>query len=272
MYLKILIISKYLLSTVCISTQIQLTQLKIQFNSLLLSCIINCNNNNNNHENCHKSGRAFSMSRLDQLAQPIRRNGEHIRAILERERREQMELLDETESLGGGRRRSSKPRHGSGSSSAGAGGGSSAMSRSMTHLASGRAKYTLSSNSTGGGGGGVGGIMSNSFRPLSGGQRDTTCKSLTQLNNSWSSATPRSNLGLQTAATRKYLQSSLASSPSAIGTKRSEQLLNHLTNPYRFDPNSLLIMNSSFSITTGVCVKFIIFFVFYYNFSHYFYS
>uniref|UniRef100_A0A034VIF3 Ensconsin n=2 Tax=Bactrocera dorsalis TaxID=27457 RepID=A0A034VIF3_BACDO len=196
-------------------------------------------------------GRAFSMSRLDQLAQPIRRNGEHIRAILERERREQMELLDETESLGGGRRRGSKPRHGSGSSSAGAGGSSGPMSRSMTHLASGRAKYTLSSSSTGGGGGGVG-VMSNSFRPLSGGQRDTTCKSLTQLNNSWSSATPRSTLGLQTAATRKYLQSSLASSPSAIGTKRSEQLLNHLTNPYRFDPNSLLIMNSSFSITTDL--------------------
>ncbi|XP_039966922.1 inner centromere protein isoform X4 [Bactrocera tryoni] len=193
-------------------------------------------------------GRAFSMSRLDQLAQPIRRNGEHIRAILERERREQMELLDETESLGGGRRRGSKPRHGSGSSSAGGGSGSGPMSRSMTHLASGRAKYTLSSSSPGGGGVGV---MSNSFRPLSGGQRDTTCKSLTQLNNSWSSATPRSTLGLQTAATRKYLQSSLASSPSAIGTKRSEQLLNHLTNPYRFDPNSLLIMNSSFSITTG---------------------
>uniref|UniRef100_A0A0A1WK94 MAP7 domain-containing protein 2 n=1 Tax=Zeugodacus cucurbitae TaxID=28588 RepID=A0A0A1WK94_ZEUCU len=196
-------------------------------------------------------GRAFSMSRLDQLAQPIRRNGEHIRAILERERREQMELLDETESLGGGRRRGSKPRHGSGSSSAGAGGGSGPMSRSMTHLASGRAKYTLSSSTGGSGGGGGVGVMTNSFRPLSGGQRDTTCKSLTQLNNSWSSATPRSNLGLQTAATRKYLQSSLASSPSAIGTKRSEQLLNHLTNPYRFDPNSLLIMNSSFSITTG---------------------
>ncbi|XP_050336732.1 ensconsin isoform X6 [Bactrocera neohumeralis] len=119
-------------------------------------------------------GRAFSMSRLDQLAQPIRRNGEHIRAILERERREQMELLDETESLGGGRRRGSKPRHGSGSSSAGGGGGSGPMSRSMTHLASGRAKYTLSSSSPGGGGGGVG-VMSNSFRPLSGGQRDTTC-------------------------------------------------------------------------------------------------
>ncbi|XP_017476427.1 PREDICTED: protein split ends-like, partial [Rhagoletis zephyria] len=194
-------------------------------------------------------GRAFSMSRLDQLAQPIRRNGEHIRAILERERREQMELLDETESLGGGgrRRHGSKPRHGSGSSSAGAG-GVNAMSRSMTHLAGGRAKYSLSSAAGSSGGGG---ISSSSFRPLNGGQRDTTCKSLTQLNNSWSSATPRSNLGLQTAATRKYLQSSLASSPSAIGTKRSQQLLNHLTNPYRFDPNSLLIMNSSFSITTG---------------------
>ncbi|XP_037939076.1 ensconsin isoform X7 [Teleopsis dalmanni] len=49
-------------------------------------------------------GRAFSMTRLDQLAQPIRRNGEHIRAILERERREHMEMFDETESLGGGRR------------------------------------------------------------------------------------------------------------------------------------------------------------------------
>ncbi|XP_067645578.1 protein split ends isoform X3 [Eurosta solidaginis] len=203
-------------------------------------------------------GRAFSMSRLDQLAQPIRRNGEHIRAILERERREQMELLDETESLGGGRRRvGTKSRYDSGGSrSVGVGTGSnSAMSRSMTHLVGGRAKYTLSTSSTvagvSGGGGGVACNNDNSFRPLNGGQRDTTCKSLTQLNNTWSSGTPRSNLGLQTAATRKYLQSSLASSSSAIGTKRSQQLLNHLTNPYRFDPNSLLIMNSSFSITTG---------------------
>jgi len=43
------------------------------------------------------------MNRLDQLAQPIRRNGEHMRAILERERRErELEMLDETASLGGG--------------------------------------------------------------------------------------------------------------------------------------------------------------------------
>lgn len=37
-------------------------------------------------------GRAFSMTRLDQLAKPHRRNGEHICAILERERRQASEL------------------------------------------------------------------------------------------------------------------------------------------------------------------------------------
>ncbi|XP_055637051.1 uncharacterized protein LOC129775886 isoform X9 [Toxorhynchites rutilus septentrionalis] len=37
-------------------------------------------------------GRAFSMTRLDQLAQPRRRNGEHISAIVERERRQMLEL------------------------------------------------------------------------------------------------------------------------------------------------------------------------------------
>lgn len=39
-----------------------------------------------------KKGRAFSMTRLDQLAQPKRRNGEHISAIVERERRQALEL------------------------------------------------------------------------------------------------------------------------------------------------------------------------------------
>ncbi|KAG5680555.1 hypothetical protein PVAND_010055 [Polypedilum vanderplanki] len=37
-------------------------------------------------------GRAFSMTRLDQLAKPHRRNGEHIFAILERERKQATEL------------------------------------------------------------------------------------------------------------------------------------------------------------------------------------
>lgn len=36
-------------------------------------------------------GRAVSMTRLDQLAQPTRRKGEHIRAVIERERKEQIE-------------------------------------------------------------------------------------------------------------------------------------------------------------------------------------
>lgn len=36
-------------------------------------------------------GRAVSMTRLDQLAQPTRRKGEHIRAVIERERKQQIE-------------------------------------------------------------------------------------------------------------------------------------------------------------------------------------
>lgn len=37
-------------------------------------------------------GRAFSMTRLDQLSKPKRRNGEHISAVLERERKQALEL------------------------------------------------------------------------------------------------------------------------------------------------------------------------------------
>ena len=43
-------------------------------------------------------GRAVSMTRLDQLSQPIRRCGVHIRAIEEREKREQ-ELIEEQHNL-----------------------------------------------------------------------------------------------------------------------------------------------------------------------------
>ncbi|XP_032598636.1 uncharacterized protein LOC6557315 isoform X6 [Drosophila grimshawi] len=124
-------------------------------------------------------GRAYSMNRLDQLAQPIRRNGEHVRAILERERREsELEMLDETASLGGTRRTPHGARAGQRrAGSAGASGTSSAvgaMSRSMTHLVAAgsgqreRGKYSL------------GGGISTSFRPLgsSGGQqRDSSSRS-----------------------------------------------------------------------------------------------
>ncbi|XP_055698765.1 ensconsin isoform X9 [Phlebotomus papatasi] len=40
-----------------------------------------------------REGRAVSMTRLDQLARPVRRNGEHISAILERERQQEIALL-----------------------------------------------------------------------------------------------------------------------------------------------------------------------------------
>uniref|UniRef100_A0A1A9WD33 MAP7 domain-containing protein n=1 Tax=Glossina brevipalpis TaxID=37001 RepID=A0A1A9WD33_9MUSC len=172
-------------------------------------------------------GRAYSMNRLDQLAQPIRRNGEHIRAILERERREQMEMLDETESIGSGQQRSTAAKK------TGRGANSS-ISRSMTHLAGGGAQQRPKYN--------LGGGISTSFLPLGSGSR-VACKSMIHLGNAWSTSTsPRSNLGLQTAATKKYLQSSLAS-PTSNTTKRG-QLHFSTTNPYRYDTDSLLLMNS----------------------------
>uniref|UniRef100_A0A182ISI4 MAP7 domain-containing protein n=1 Tax=Anopheles atroparvus TaxID=41427 RepID=A0A182ISI4_ANOAO len=96
-------------------------------------------------------GRAFSMTRLDQLAQPRRRNGEHISAILERERRQALELENLTRlSLSSSR-----------SSPTGSGGANSKrMSRSMSQLAGSGAKYrnqsqdSNSGRSPGFGGGG----------------------------------------------------------------------------------------------------------------------
>lgn len=217
------------------------------------------------------------MNRLDQLAQPIRRNGEHMRAILERERRErELEMLDETASLGGhsasGRRGPARGKR-AGSASAGGSGTSTAtgiMSRSMTHLAGcaqrERGKYSL------------GGGISTSFRPLSSGQRDSS-KSMTQISYSWSTTNStnnnhqhhhyhypqqqqeqrQSNLGLQTAATKKYLQSSFASFNNLSSRRAQQQYANStITNPkYRYhdlDPNSLLFMNSSsLLVNAGVC-------------------
>lgn len=80
----------------------------------------------------------MSMTRLDQLSKPIRRNGEHICAIVEREKRMHLEANGELElegSLGGG-----------------VGGDQKRMSRSMTHLAAaatGTQKRTSSSSSSG---------------------------------------------------------------------------------------------------------------------------
>lgn len=61
-------------------------------------------------------GRAVSMTRLDQLSQPTRRKGEHIRAVIERERQQQIES-----NLAADQRAASVSRK---------------MSRSLTHLSS----------------------------------------------------------------------------------------------------------------------------------------
>ncbi|XP_055915584.1 ensconsin isoform X2 [Eupeodes corollae] len=109
-------------------------------------------------------GRAFSMNRLDQLAQPIRRNGEHIRAIVERERQHQLEMLMETESLDSSSMAASKRSRNHSN-----GGSRKNMSRSMTHLvSSGHSKLSLSKH-----------IDSNgsTFRPLN----EMECKVLNQI-------------------------------------------------------------------------------------------
>ncbi|XP_065092882.1 uncharacterized protein ens isoform X9 [Ochlerotatus camptorhynchus] len=77
-------------------------------------------------------GRAFSMTRLDTLAQPRRRNGEHIRAIIERERRQAHEL-ETLARLSLSSSRSSPTTDG--------GASSKRMSRSMSQLASSSSKY-----------------------------------------------------------------------------------------------------------------------------------
>ncbi|XP_039429646.1 zinc finger CCCH domain-containing protein 13 isoform X4 [Culex pipiens pallens] len=121
-------------------------------------------------------GRAFSMTRLDQLAQPRRRNGEHISAILERERRQALELENMTR-LSLSSSRSSPTADGK------------RMSRSMSQLAtaghhhSGKFRFHDSSSSSVGGRGArkssFNASSSHSDSPM--GRADTS-KSMSQLN------------------------------------------------------------------------------------------
>ncbi|XP_055840754.1 MAP7 domain-containing protein 2 isoform X2 [Episyrphus balteatus] len=109
-------------------------------------------------------GRAFSMNRLDQLAQPIRRNGEHIRAIVERERQHQLEMLMETESLDSSTNAAAKR-----SRNHHDGGSRKNMSRSMTHLvSSGHTKLSHSKHID---------SVGSAFRPLN----EMECKVLNQI-------------------------------------------------------------------------------------------
>uniref|UniRef100_A0A182LYV4 MAP7 domain-containing protein n=1 Tax=Anopheles culicifacies TaxID=139723 RepID=A0A182LYV4_9DIPT len=125
-------------------------------------------------------GRAFSMTRLDQLAQPRRRNGEHISAILERERRQALELENLTRlSLSSSR-----------SSPTGSGSNSKRMSRSMSQLAGSGAKYrNQSQDSNSGRSPGFSGGRKSSFNSSSMNsgsnspmRRNDTSKSMSQLN------------------------------------------------------------------------------------------
>uniref|UniRef100_A0A182VVS6 MAP7 domain-containing protein n=1 Tax=Anopheles minimus TaxID=112268 RepID=A0A182VVS6_9DIPT len=125
-------------------------------------------------------GRAFSMTRLDHLAQPRRRNGEHISAILERERRQALELENLTRlSLSSSR-----------SSPTGSGSNSKRMSRSMSQLAGSGAKYrNQSQDSNSGRSPGFNGGRKSSFHSSSMNsgsnspmRRNDTSKSMSQLN------------------------------------------------------------------------------------------
>lgn len=116
------------------------------------------------------------MTRLDQLAQPTRRNGEHIRAVIERQRQHQIESNNAFEKATSS---SSSARN---------------MSRSLTHLAS----STRQSSSAGprllhqfGGGGGSGNGTPASKRPLPL-RKSNTSKSMTQLVTAKLLSTPKS--------------------------------------------------------------------------------
>lgn len=88
------------------------------------------------------------MTRLDQLATPTRRNGEHIRAVIERERQQQIESMLEANALDNSSSARSK-------------------SRSMTHLAGSASHGTRSHHK-----------LLGTARPL---RKSNTTKSMTQL-------------------------------------------------------------------------------------------
>lgn len=99
-----------------------------------------------------KKLRAVSMTRLDQLAQPTRRKGEHLRAVIERERQQQIEAMTKS-NLALDKTPSS----------------SRSMSRSMTHLSSTGSTYKLNLRST---------LSKSAPRPL---RKTNTTKSMSQL-------------------------------------------------------------------------------------------
>lgn len=103
------------------------------------------------------------MTRLDQLAQPTRRNGEHIRSVIERQRQHQIESINAFEKT-----TSASTRN---------------MSRSLTHLAHVKKFQPIGSQSKSG--------TATQLRPL---RKSNTTKSMTQLVTAKLLSTPKSNL------------------------------------------------------------------------------
>lgn len=150
--------------------------------------MVRVHQNHHHHRSIHKpnlefknKGRAVSMTRLDQLAQPTRRKGEHIRAVIERERKEQIESNFASERATAARK----------------------MSRSLTHLSSSsstRSPVPLklhqfgrnSSSAT---------KYSNQVRPL---RKSNATKSMTQLVTAKLLSTPKTPTVVQARNAQKH--------------------------------------------------------------------
>lgn len=167
-------------------------------------------------------GRTVSMTRLDQLAQPTRRNGEHIRAVIERQRQQQIESNNAFERTPS----SSSARN---------------MSRSLTHLAS----STRQSSSAGprllhqfGSGGTPNKFAGNSMRPLPL-RKSNTSKSMTQLVTAKLLSTPKS-------ATQQHL-------PTVVRARNNAKAKQKSIETIEIDSRTTNVS------VAGVCVCFIIY-------------
>ena len=111
-------------------------------------------------------GRAVSMTRLDLLAQPTRRNGEHIRAVIERQK-QQSDIMSNSFSH----------QHPSNTTTTTTTTNKTrSMSRSLTHLAGNPSTASIASQKK---------HLGSTFRPLS---KTNSTKSMTQLSKSATSS------------------------------------------------------------------------------------
>lgn len=130
-------------------------------------------------------GRAVSMTRLDLLAQPTRRKGEHIRAVIERERQHQIETNLEAERVATVRKMSRSLTHLSSSSST-----RSPAPLKLMHQSFGRNASSSASKMT-----------TNQVRPL---RKSNATKSMTQLVTAKLLSTPKTPTVVQARYAQKH--------------------------------------------------------------------